>query len=81
MLVGLGFTKFYIDDLTLRDHMHHLQEVFGRFKEDNLKFHPSKCWFFQIQVEYLGQMIYLGGLKVQKAKVETISQFLGTNKF
>ncbi len=74
MLVGLGFTKFYIDDLTLRDHMHHLQEVFGRFKEDNLKFHPSKCWFFQIQVEYLGQMIYLGGLKVQKAKVETISQ-------
>jgi hypothetical protein len=37
-LASLGFAKCYIDDiivfnLTLRDRMHHLQEVFGRIKE------------------------------------------------
>jgi hypothetical protein len=37
-LASLGFAKCYIDDiivfnLTPRDRMHHLQEVFGRLKE------------------------------------------------
>jgi hypothetical protein len=54
--------------------MHHLQEVFERFKDHNLKLHPSKCYFFQTHVEYLGHMIYPNGLGVQKAKVEAISQ-------
>jgi hypothetical protein len=53
--------------------MHHLQEIFERLKNHNLKFHPGKCWFFQTQVEYLGRMIYLSGLGVHKAKVEVIS--------
>jgi hypothetical protein len=35
ILVNFSFAKCYIDDiivfnLTLRNHMHHLQEVFGR---------------------------------------------------
>jgi hypothetical protein len=37
MLLGIGFAKCYIDDiivsnLTLGDHMHHLREVFEKFK-------------------------------------------------
>jgi hypothetical protein len=44
--------------------MHHLQEVFGRPKEHNLKFHPGKCRFFHTHVEYLGHMIYPSGLQV-----------------
>ncbi len=49
VLVGLGFAKFYIDDiivfsLTLEDHKHHMQEVFEKLKNHNLKFHPSKCF-------------------------------------
>jgi len=71
--------NFYFDDiiafsLTLRYHMRHLQEVFRRLKEHNFKFHQSKCQFFHTQVKYLGHMIYLGGLGVQKAKVEAISK-------
>jgi hypothetical protein len=78
ILAGFGFAKCYIDDiivfnLTPRDCMHHLQEVFGRLKKHNLKLHLGKCQFFHTQVEYLGHMIYLGGLGVQKAKVEAIS--------
>ncbi len=46
VLARLGFVKCYIVDiivfsLTSKDHKHHLQEVFGRVK-DNLKFHPNK---------------------------------------
>jgi hypothetical protein len=75
VLVDCNFAKCYIDDiivfsLTLEDNMHHLQEVFIRFKDHNLKFHLGKCHVFQTQVKYLGHMIYLGKLGVQKAKVE-----------
>jgi hypothetical protein len=49
--LSVGIAKCYIDDtiifsLTQGDHVHHLCEVFGGLKEHNLKFHPSKCWFF-----------------------------------
>jgi len=57
MLMGFGFAKCYIDDiivfnLTIRNHMQHLQHLFRIFKKHNLKLHLSKCWFFHIQVEY-----------------------------
>jgi hypothetical protein len=48
--------------------------MFGRLKEHNLNLHLSKCQNFQTQVEYLGHMIYHGGLEVQNAKIESISQ-------
>jgi hypothetical protein len=48
--------------------------VFGKLKEHNLKLHLNKCQFFHTQVEYQGHMIYLGGLGVQKAKVQANAQ-------
>jgi hypothetical protein len=42
--------------------------------EHNLKFDPSNCGSLQTQVEHLSHMIYPSGLRVQKAKVEAISQ-------
>jgi hypothetical protein len=32
-----------IFNVTLGNHMHHLQEMFERFKEHNPKFHLGKC--------------------------------------
>ncbi len=48
VLVGLDFAKCYIIDiivfsLTLGNHLHHLQELFEKLKEHNLKLHPCKC--------------------------------------
>jgi len=71
-LVAFAFVNIITFSLISRDHMHHLQEVFNQLKENNLKLHPSKCQVFQSQMEYLGHMIYLDGLGVQKAKVEAI---------
>jgi hypothetical protein len=44
VLAGLDFAKCYIIDiivfsLTLGDHLHHLQKLFGKLKELNLKLH------------------------------------------
>ena len=41
--------------------------------EHGLKLHLSKCIFFYSQVEYLGHMIYPGGLGVLKGKVEALA--------
>jgi hypothetical protein len=47
--------------------------VFERLKAHGLHLHPGKCKFFQESVEYLGHVIYLGGLGVQQVKVEAIA--------
>ncbi len=72
VLARLDITKCYINDIiifssTLEDHMHHLQEVFGRFKNHNFNLHLNKCQFLQTHVEYLGHMIYPcgGGIEGQ----------------
>jgi hypothetical protein len=80
VLMSLGFTKCYIFNIiTLnlipQDYMQHLQKVFDHFKEHKLKLHFCKCQFFQVQVEYMGHMIYLSGLEVEKKKVEIIRNF------
>jgi len=56
--------------------MHHLRKMSNQLKEHNLKLHLGKCQKFQIQVKYLGHMIYVDGLGVQKAKLEAISHSL-----
>ncbi len=62
------------------DHMYHLHEVFGKLKKHNLKLHLGKCWFFHTQMEYLSQMIYLGGLGVQNVKVAYLCTLLGCSR-
>jgi hypothetical protein len=57
----------------MEEHQIHLQIVFERLKAHGLCLHPGKCKFFQESAEYLGHVIYLGGLGVQQAKVETIA--------
>jgi len=39
----------------------HLQKMFRKFKEHKIKFHLSKCQFFDTWVEDLNHMIYLCG--------------------
>lgn len=81
VLVGIGFAKCYIDDIIVfslipKDHiLQDMYEVFERFKKHNLKLHLGKCWFFHIEMEYLGHILYLNGSWVHKSKVKTISHY------
>jgi hypothetical protein len=79
ILAGLDFVRCYIDDIvvyndTVEEHQTHLQIVFERSKAHGLRLHLGKCKFFQESVEYLGHVIYPGGLGVQQAKVEAIAR-------
>jgi len=42
-------------------------------KAHGLHLHSGKCKFFQESVEYLGHVIYPGGLEVQQTKMEVIA--------
>jgi hypothetical protein len=77
ILARLDFVRCYIDDImvysdTMEEHQIHLQIVFEWLKAHGLHLHPGKCKFFQESVEYLGHVIYPGGLGVQQIKVEAI---------
>jgi hypothetical protein len=74
---GLKFVKCYIDDIVVfstsqKKHRTHLIEVFARLRLHRLKLHPYKCRFYCDHVEYLGHMIYPGGLGVVASKVEVV---------
>ncbi|CAM6101666.1 unnamed protein product [Calypogeia fissa] len=47
--------------------------VFKRLRTHGLRLHLGKCKFFQEQVEYLGHVIYPGGLGMQQTKVLAIT--------
>jgi hypothetical protein len=50
----------------------HLEELFKRLHEVNMKIHPKKCEFTITLVVYLGHIILLNGIMVHWAKVVAI---------
>jgi hypothetical protein len=78
---GLEFVRCYIDDISVfstssQKQRTHLTKVFVRLRLHGLKLHPGKCKFYCDRVEYLGHMIYPGGLGVVASKVEVVMSFL-----
>jgi len=77
VLEGVDFFKCYIDDVLvhskgLLQHLAHLEELFKRLHEVNMKIHPKKCEFTITLVVYLGHIILLNGIMVHWAKVVAI---------
>jgi hypothetical protein len=77
VLEGVDFLKCYIDDVLvhskrLLQHLVHLEELFKRLHEVNMKIHPKKCEFVVILVVYLGHKILPNGILVHWAKVVAI---------
>jgi hypothetical protein len=75
VLERADFLKCYIDDIhrkELLQHLTHLQELFKRLHEVNMKIHPKKCEFDVTSVIYLGHRILPNGIMVHWAKVVAI---------
>ncbi len=77
VLKGADFLKCYIDDILvhskgLLQHLAHLEKLFKRLHEVNMKIHPKKCEFVVTLVIYLGQRILPNGIMAHWAKVVTI---------
>ena len=82
MLVGLTWNIIvpYLDDCiifskTPEEHIKRLQQVFQSFREANLKIIPTKCAFFQTNVQFLGHVISKNELEADPEKVKAVQNF------
>jgi hypothetical protein len=74
---GANFLKCYIDDVLVHNkrfmqNLVHLEELFNRLHEVNMKIHPKKCEFVVTSVIYLGHRILPNGITTHWAKVVAI---------
>jgi hypothetical protein len=60
----------------LLQHLAHLEELFKRLHEVNMKIHPKKCEFAITLVVYLGHKILPNGIMAHRAKIVAILEML-----
>ena len=53
-------------------HLHHLADVFQRLRESGLKLTPSKCYFAQKKIRYLGYVFGKEGVQPDSNKFERV---------
>ena len=74
------FALMYIDDIiifsnSIDEHLTHLEEVFRRLREANVKLNPKKCSFVKQRIEYLGHVVTPEGIFPDPGKVEVVKNF------
>lgn len=67
----------YLDDKivfspTLEQHFQHLEMVFDRLRQHNLKLKPTKCHFAKKETNYLGFVVNGNGIKPDLDKIQAI---------
>ena len=78
VLQGLShFSTAYFDDIliyseTLEEHSFHLQSVFDRLRQHDLRLKLKKCSFLQSETSYLGFIIDRDGIRPDPKKVDAI---------
>ena len=73
----LNWCIIYLDDViifskTPEEHLERLRGVFERLKQAGLKLKPSKCHFFQREIQYLGHIVNANGIGTDPKKIEAI---------
>jgi hypothetical protein len=74
------FCIVYLDDIlifskTKEEHDEHLQRVSQRLREAELYAKPSKCRFYQTEIEFLGFIIGTKGIRMDPRRIETIKEW------
>lgn len=78
--INFKFALVYVDDIMIHSsnfdqHLQHLQIVFDRLREADLKLQPKKCKFAADRVEYLGHYFSNTGIEVNPDKIEAVKSF------
>ena len=68
----LVYLDIIIFSASFQEHTSHLEAVFERLQEQNLKLKPSKCEFFRDQVLYLSHVVFQEGIRTDPAKIEAV---------
>jgi hypothetical protein len=58
------------------EHLQHLDAMFYKLKEVNLKLNPNKCCFTAKNITFLGHVVNKEGTKLDPGKIEVILHFL-----
>ncbi|XP_027337362.1 uncharacterized protein LOC113851071 [Abrus precatorius] len=69
--------EVYVDDivvksLTLKQHLDHLEEVFGEDRKHGMRFNPEKCTFGVAGGKFLGFMLFKRGIEANPDKCKAI---------
>ena len=78
--INLRDCLIYLDDIiifssTFEEHLGHLEAVFKRLQEQNLKLKASKCEFFRNRVLYLGHVVSEEGIHTDPSKTEAVKSW------
>jgi transposase InsO family protein len=70
----------YVDDViifssTVLQHFERVRLVFERFKAAGLKLKPSKCFFFQRSVSFLGHVVSGDGIGADPEKIRAVAEW------
>ena len=74
------FCIVYIDDIlvfskTKEEHDQHLQQICQRLRDAELYAKPSKCQFYQQEIEFLGFIISTKGIHMDPTRIQTIKEW------
>jgi len=74
------FLKIFVDDLNVHNenwtkHLQHLDDVFLKLKEVNLKLNPGKCCFAARSITFLGHVVSHEGTKPDPSKINAVVHF------
>jgi hypothetical protein len=79
--LGDKFLKVFVDDFNIhieswKEHFQHLEVMFFKLKEVNLKLNPNKCCFVTKNITFLGHVVNKEGTKLNPNKIEGVLHFL-----
>ncbi|GFY27539.1 hypothetical protein TNCV_2071571 [Trichonephila clavipes] len=60
---------------TFEEHLQNIRKVLSKLSDNNLKLNPSKCKFFQKEVNYLGHIISAEGVRTDPEKVSDVKNW------
>ena len=77
ILKDFNFTIAYLDDIiifskTPQEHLSHIRMVFKKLKSANLSTKKSKCNFFSKEIQYLGHILSVTGIRPLPSKTHNI---------
>ena len=76
VLKDLPFAMAYLDDIIIYsstpEHLQHIKTVFEKLRHAKLSMKLSKCHFFAKEIQYLGHILGVEGIRPVPAKTEAI---------
>ncbi len=78
--LGNKFLKIFVDNFNIHnknweEHLQHLDAIFFKLREMNLKLNPNKCCFAAKNITFLGHVVSNEGTKPYTSKIDAVLHF------